>query len=153
MQPLIRHFQPNWTPELEEDLHKALDVVVEETSLNTIQQEIYDFLIEYRKAHGYAPTRKEIGYKIGKPPGSVQFHLGKIEDKGYINLQIGRWRGITIAKRDDMSERERFEKWADTRAYDLEEFEAGGNAGAYLSVQTSVVWAAWQAALESREES
>ena len=137
------NLQPNWTPELEE------------TSLNGIQQEIYDFLIEYRKEHGCSPTRKEIGYKIGKASGSVQVHLGQIEDKGYISLQIGRWRGIVIAKRDDMSERERFERWAESRHYYLKRIEYDDCTDEYFHRKTAEAWEVWQAraALGSGEES
>ena len=49
------------------------------------QQEIWDFLVEYVDRHGYPPTVREIGEKVGlASPSTVHAHLANLERAGYL---------------------------------------------------------------------
>ena len=49
------------------------------------QQEIWDFLVEYVDGHGYPPTVREIGEKVGlASPSTVHAHLANLERAGLL---------------------------------------------------------------------
>lgn len=104
------------------------------------QQEVFDYLVEYRRQRGYFPTRKEIGNHIGKGAGSAQFHLHRIEEKGYIELMPGMQRGIKVlSQKSDMED---FEQWSESVGYCLDKH----SQGAFVHRSTTHAWIGWQAA-------
>ena len=49
------------------------------------QQEIYEFVVEYVDGHGYPPTVREIGERVGlASPSTVHAHLANLERAGYV---------------------------------------------------------------------
>ena len=49
------------------------------------QAEIYQFILQYTKEHGYPPSVREIGAAVDlKSPSTVHFHMKKLEAEGYI---------------------------------------------------------------------
>src|SRR5438067_13056608 len=49
------------------------------------QQEIWEFLVEYLKGHGYPPTVREIGEAVGlASPSTVHAHLANLERAGLL---------------------------------------------------------------------
>ena len=56
-----------------------------ETVLTARQQEIWQFLVEYVDDHGYPPTVREIGERVGlASPSTVHAHLANLERVGLI---------------------------------------------------------------------
>lgn len=61
------------------------------------QQQAYDFICSFTKAHGYPPSVREIGGAIGlSSPSTVHSHLHKLEDAGYIRRDPNKPRTIEI---------------------------------------------------------
>ena len=55
--------------------------------LTTRQQEIWQFLVSYVDDHGYPPTVREIGEKVGlASPSTVHAHLANLERVGLIKF-------------------------------------------------------------------
>lgn len=74
------------------------------------QAEIYDFILQYTRAHGYPPSVREIGAAVHlKSPSTVHFHMKKLEAGGYIQKADGKTRAITLP-------RETVTEESDTRA-------------------------------------
>ena len=49
------------------------------------QQEIWNFLVEYVDGHGYPPTVREIGERVGlASPSTVHAHLANLERAGLL---------------------------------------------------------------------
>ena len=68
-----------------------------EASLSPKQAEIYEFILQYTKAHGYPPAVREIGAAVNlKSPSTVHFHMKKLEAKGYIQKADGKTRAISL---------------------------------------------------------
>src|SRR3546814_5820055 len=64
---------------------KRTDTLFPYTTLFRSQQEIWEFLAEYVDAHGYPPTVREIGEKVGlASPSTVHAHLANLERAGLI---------------------------------------------------------------------
>lgn len=65
------------------------------------QQEILDFFDEYSRKNGYPPTLREIGKKfaINSTNGS-RYHLQRLKEMGYIEIEPYRSRGIRRTNRD-----------------------------------------------------
>lgn len=62
------------------------------------QQQIYDYIVFFQKEHGYPPSVREIGEKVGlKSPSTVHFHLKGLEAAGIITKAEGKTRAITIS--------------------------------------------------------
>jgi len=54
-------------------------------SLAPVQRQTLEYLRSYISDHGYGPTLKDIAAFIGvKSPSTAHFHLGRLEDKGFI---------------------------------------------------------------------
>ena len=67
------------------------------TPLSPKQAEIYDFILQYTKEHGYPPSVREIGAAVRlKSPSTVHFHMKKLEAEGYIQKDGGKTRAITL---------------------------------------------------------
>ncbi|WP_251449331.1 transcriptional repressor LexA [Vermiculatibacterium agrestimuris] len=61
------------------------------------QAEIYDFILQYTKEHGYPPSVREIGAAVQlKSPSTVHFHMKKLEAEGYIHKADGKTRAISL---------------------------------------------------------
>jgi len=64
-------------------------------NLTKRQQEILDFIRNYRTAHGISPTQREIreAFRLSSF-GTVQKHLKRLEEKGALSREWNRSRGI-----------------------------------------------------------
>ena len=64
----------------------------------TIQQnKVLDCIQEYINKTGFPPTRADICRKLGfKSPNSAETHLRALEKKGYITIESGASRGISL---------------------------------------------------------
>jgi repressor LexA len=101
------------------------------------QQEIWEFLVEYVDAHGYPPTVREIGERVGlASPSTVHAHLANLERAGLIKRDPTKPRALELSGRVDREARAR-----ETHALPLiGQIAAGGpllaehNVDAYISV-------------------
>ncbi len=65
--------------------------------LTSRQTEILNFLCNYRRWNGTAPTYREIAHKFGfKSVRSASDHVSALEKKGYVRRHGGRSRGIEL---------------------------------------------------------
>ena len=65
------------------------------------QQEIWEFLVEYVDAHGYPPTVREIGEKVGlASPSTVHAHLANLERAGLIKRDPTKPRALELTGRE-----------------------------------------------------
>ena len=63
------------------------------------QAEIYQFILQYTKDHGYPPAVREIGAAVNlKSPSTVHFHMKKLEAEGYIQKADGKTRAISLPR-------------------------------------------------------
>lgn len=63
------------------------------------QAEIYQFILQYTKEHGYPPSVREIGAAVDlKSPSTVHFHMKKLEAEGYIRKADGKTRAISLPR-------------------------------------------------------
>jgi repressor LexA len=61
------------------------------------QQEIWDYLVEYVDAHGYPPTVREIGERVGlASPSTVHAHLANLERAGYLRRDPTKPRALEL---------------------------------------------------------
>jgi repressor LexA len=61
------------------------------------QQEIWDFLVEYVDNHGYPPTVREIGEKVGlASPSTVHAHLANLERAGFLKRDPTKPRALEL---------------------------------------------------------
>lgn len=71
------------------------------------QQEILDFISEFRKENGYPPTLREIGKSFGiSSTFGVKRHLEALVKKGYLNIESNASRGISLITNDNFPENE-----------------------------------------------
>lgn len=63
------------------------------------QKETYDFIADYVREHGYAPTLEEIGAHFGlSSPATVYKHVQQLVAKGYLRKTRHQGRGIEIVE-------------------------------------------------------
>ena len=63
------------------------------------QQEIWDFLVEYVDRHGYPPTVREIGERVGlASPSTVHAHLANLERAGYLKRDPTKPRALELTR-------------------------------------------------------
>ena len=63
------------------------------------QAEIYEFILQYSKEHGYPPSVREISAAVQlKSPSTAHFHRKKLEAEGYIQKADGKTRAITLPR-------------------------------------------------------
>jgi repressor LexA len=68
-----------------------------ETALTDRQTEIWQFLVEYVDGHGYPPTVREIGERVGlASPSTVHAHLATLERVGLIRRDPTKPRAIEL---------------------------------------------------------
>src|SRR5437868_13100591 len=61
------------------------------------QQEIWDFLVDYVDRHGYPPTVREIGERVGlASPSTVHAHLANLERAGYLRRDPTKPRALEL---------------------------------------------------------
>lgn len=71
------------------------------------QQEIWDFLVEYVDRHGYPPTVREIGEKVGlASPSTVHAHLANLERAGFLRRDPTKPRALELVGRRREAARE-----------------------------------------------
>ncbi len=71
------------------------------------QQEILDFISDFRKENGYPPTLREIGKQFGiSSTFGVKRHLEALVKKGYLNIESNASRGISLITNDNFSDNE-----------------------------------------------
>jgi repressor LexA len=64
------------------------------------QQEIWDILVEYVDGHGYPPTVREIGEKVGlASPSTVHAHLANLERAGLLKRDPTKPRALELVGR------------------------------------------------------
>src|SRR5829696_3710398 len=64
------------------------------------QQEIWNFLVEYVDAHGYPPTVREIGERVGlASPSTVHAHLANLERAGLLRRDPTKPRALELLGR------------------------------------------------------
>jgi len=65
------------------------------------QQEIWEFLVQYVDEHGYPPTVREIGEKVGlASPSTVHAHLANLERAGLIKRDPTKPRALELTGRE-----------------------------------------------------
>ncbi len=70
-------------------------------SLAPVQRRTLEFLRSYISENGYGPTLKDIATYIGvRSPSTAHFHLGRLEDKGFIRR--GEDGSISLIDRDEL---------------------------------------------------
>src|SRR5437588_2677349 len=70
---------------------------LEATVLTARQQQIWDFLVDYVDRHGYPPTVREIGEKVGlASPSTVHAHLANLERAGYLRRDPTKPRALEL---------------------------------------------------------
>jgi repressor LexA len=63
------------------------------------QQEILDFILQFRDECGYPPTLREIGKRFGiSSTFGVKRHLDALVKKGYLNIESNASRGISVIR-------------------------------------------------------
>lgn len=63
------------------------------------QEAILAFIVDYARASGYPPTRREIGARFGiASTNGVADHLAAIERKGWIKTRRQSARAITVLR-------------------------------------------------------
>ena len=61
------------------------------------QAEIYAFIQQFTRDHGYPPSVREISAAVNlKSPSTVHFHMKKLEAEGYIQKADGKTRAISL---------------------------------------------------------
>ena len=65
--------------------------------LTKIERRIYNYLVDYLKENTYQPSIREIGKRFGiKSTKTVSEHLQSLADKGHIERDASRSRGVRI---------------------------------------------------------
>lgn len=54
--------------------------------MNELEQEIYDFIVDYTTENLYPPTLEEIGEAVGRSRWVVSSHLRKMDALGVIEI-------------------------------------------------------------------
>ena len=69
--------------------------------LTARQQEIWNFLVEYVDRHGYPPTVREIGERVGlASPSTVHAHLANLERAGLLRRDPTKPRALELIGRE-----------------------------------------------------
>src|SRR4051794_12192742 len=69
--------------------------------LTARQQEIWNYLVEYVDSHGYPPTVREIGERVGlASPSTVHAHLANLERAGLLKRDPTKPRALELIGRE-----------------------------------------------------
>lgn len=70
-------------------------------ALNEIERDILDYMVSYLRSHTYQPSIREIGQRFGiKSTKTVSEHLKALADKGFLERDPARSRGVRILGMD-----------------------------------------------------
>ncbi len=96
--------------------------------LTARQQEIWNFLVEYVDRHGYPPTVREIGERVGlASPSTVHAHLANLERAGLLKRDPTKPRALELIGREKSEPAPQFAEAADVQRLPiLGEIAAGG---------------------------
>lgn len=93
------------------------------------QKEVFDYICEYTRSNGYAPTQREIKDHFGfKSFGSVQAYLKYLVNAGYLETDWNARRGITLASDEPAHPNK-------VTAADVEEIPWLGNVAAGIPIE------------------
>jgi len=68
------------------------------------QKQVLDYIKEYVRGNGVAPTYEEIAAHFGyRSKGTVHKHITNLEEKGYIKKDWNRTRGLEVVKQNGVS--------------------------------------------------
>src|SRR6266550_3333565 len=99
------------------------------------QQQIWNFLVEYVDGHGYPPTVREIGERVGlASPSTVHAHLANLERAGLLKRDPTKPRALELIGR----ERREPETAASTEALDVTRLPIVGDIAADQNVEEHV---------------
>ena len=71
------------------------------TALSDIERKILDFMVDYLRSNTYQPSIREIGERFGiKSTKTVSEHLQALADKGFLERDPSRSRGVRILGMD-----------------------------------------------------
>ncbi|MDT8342568.1 MAG: hypothetical protein RQ751_13740, partial [Longimicrobiales bacterium] len=74
-------------------------------ALNEIERRILDFMVSYLRENTYQPSIREIGERFGiKSTKTVSEHLQALADKGFVERDPSRSRGVKILGMADPAE-------------------------------------------------
>jgi repressor LexA len=80
---------------------EAVPETVEAPMLTERQQEIWNYLVEYVDGHGYPPTVREIGERVGlASPSTVHAHLANLERAGLLRRDPTKPRALELIGRE-----------------------------------------------------
>lgn len=72
-----------------------------ESTLSDIEQKILDYMVAYLRTHTYQPSIREIGEQFGiRSTKTVSEHLQSLADKGFVERDPARSRGVKILGMD-----------------------------------------------------
>lgn len=75
------------------------------TQLTERQEDILNFIQQFREESGYPPTLREIGKKFGiSSTFGVKRHLDALQKKGYLDIESNASRGISFLKKKPIVE-------------------------------------------------
>jgi repressor LexA len=95
--------------------------------LTARQQEIWNFLVEYVDRHGYPPTVREIGERVGlASPSTVHAHLANLERAGLLKRDPTKPRALELIGREKPEPAPAYEEADIQRLPILGEIAAGG---------------------------
>jgi repressor LexA len=69
---------------------------MEKQHLPPRQQEVFDFITDYHRAHGFAPAYKEIAETLRLSNSTIVAYIGILRQKGFVNSLPGIPRSLTI---------------------------------------------------------
>jgi repressor LexA len=113
-------------------------------SLTARQQEIWNFLVEYVDQHGYPPTVREIGERVGlASPSTVHAHLANLERAGLLKRDPTKPRALELLGREKRAAQPEYEHEIEvTRLPVLGQIAAGGPLLAEQNIEDYVAFPA-----------
>lgn len=91
---------------------------------DSVRGRILRAIEEYFDEHGYAPTNREIGAAVGiGTPSLTDYHLGVLEEQGYLTRRPGVTRGLTLTRPRGVPIRGRIAAGAPLELFDPGEVE------------------------------
>jgi repressor LexA len=65
--------------------------------MKVTDQAILDFIDEFHKKHGYAPSMREVMHGVGiNSTGAVRYRLGVMRDKGLVTFEKSQPRTLKV---------------------------------------------------------
>jgi repressor LexA len=107
--------------------------------LTARQQEIWNYLVEYVDRHGYPPTVREIGERVGlASPSTVHAHLANLERAGLLKRDPTKPRALELIGREKSEPAPAIQESEIQRLPILGEIAAGGPLLAEQNVEDYV---------------